>query len=105
MAASSPCRCLCAALCQVNLDQEHLEGHHDLLCRDAQIAKDRRTCLSKVRRTRAAAKDASLAAWGEIGSTSTHLALLPASIMRTRGSGTQLAPIFGLPHRSILRGV
>ena len=37
-------------------------SHHDFLFRRAEIEKDRLACLSKVRRTPVAAKDASLAA-------------------------------------------
>jgi len=37
-----------ADACQINLDPEHLEGHHNLLFRGAKIAKDRLAGLSKV---------------------------------------------------------
>jgi hypothetical protein len=56
-----------------------------------------------VRRTRVATKDAALAALGEIRSDSAHGALLHSSIMRPLGIGARWPPIFGFPHRSILR--
>src|SRR5262249_33614481 len=51
-----------ANACEINTDQEHLEGHHDLFFRGAQIEKDCLTGLGKVRLTRTAAEDASLTA-------------------------------------------
>ena len=87
----------------IHTDQEHLEGHHDLLFRGTEIEKDRRACLRKARRTRVATKDASLAALREIGGNSAHVALLHSSIMRTLGIGARLPPIFGFSHGSILR--
>ena len=88
---------------QINPDQEHFEGHHDLFFRGAQIEKDCVACLSKVRRTCAAPQDASLATVREIRGDSAHIPLLHSSIMRTRGIGARLPPIFGFPHGSILR--
>ena len=88
---------------QINPDQEHREGHHDLLVRRAEIEKDCLAGLRKVRRTRVAAKEASLATLGEIRGDSTHVALLHASIMSALGMRARLAPIFGFPHRASLR--
>ena len=92
-----------ADACQTNPDQKHLESHHNLFFRHAEITQDRLACLSKVCRTRVAAQDASLAAVGEIGSKSTHVNPVASPIMRARGIGARLAPIFGFPQRSILR--
>src|SRR5262249_60889005 len=88
---------------QINTDQEHFEGHHDLVFRGAEIEKDRLASLSKVRRTRVAAKDAALPALGEIRRDSAHVTLLQSSIMSALGIGAWLTPIFGFPHRPILR--
>src|SRR5262249_2135585 len=90
---------------EINTDEKHFEGHHDLFFRGAEIEKDCLACLRKVGRTRMATKDTSLAALREIGGDSAHVALLLSSIMRTLGIGAWLAPLFGFPHRSILRGV
>src|SRR5262245_39696337 len=92
-----------ADACQINTDQAHLESHHNLCFRCAEIKKDCVACLSKVCRTHVAVKDASLATVGEIRGHSTHVALLHSSIMRALGIGARLAPIFGVPQRSILR--
>jgi hypothetical protein len=60
-----------------------------------------------VRPPRVATKDASLAALREIRRDRTHVALLQSSIMSTLmstlGMRARLTPIFGCPHRSILR--
>src|SRR5262249_49171061 len=88
---------------QIYPDQEHLEGHHDFVFRRAEVKKDRLAGLSKVRLTGVTAKDTSFAALGEIRGNGTHVTLLHASIMSTLGIGARLAPIFGFPHRSILR--
>jgi hypothetical protein len=66
---------------------------------------DRIAGLSKERLTWVTTQDPSLAALRERGGDSAHVALLYSSIMRTRGIGARVAPIFGLPHRSILRCV
>ena len=58
---------------QINTDQEHLEGHHDLLFRGAEVEKDRLARLRKLRLTGVTAKDTSLAALGEIRRDSTHV--------------------------------
>ena len=92
-----------AAAGPLNTDQEPLADHPHRLCRGTQIAKDRRACLSKVRRARVATQEAAFAAWGERRSDSAHVALLQASIIGTCGIGARLAPIFGFPPRSILR--
>ena len=90
---------------QITPDQEHLEGHHDFFFRGTEVEKDGLACLRKGRRACVATQDASLAALGEGRCESTDVAKLHASIMNARGIGARLAPIFGLPHRSILRGV
>ena len=66
---------------QINPDQEHFEGHHDLLFRGAEIEKDRLAGFSKVCCTRVTAKDASLPALGEIRSDSAHVTLCSCLIM------------------------
>src|SRR5215204_4326071 len=78
--------------CQINPDQEHLESHHDLLFRGAEIKKDRLAGLSKGRLTCVTTKDPSLAALRAIGGDSAHVALLHSSIMSTLGIGARVAP-------------
>src|SRR5262249_6712330 len=92
-----------ADACQIHSDQEHLAGHPNLFFRGPQLKKDGCTGLGTVRLTRAAAKEASLAALGEICRDSTHVPTLPSALMRTRGLGARLAPSLGCSHRPILR--
>jgi hypothetical protein len=61
--------------------------------------------LRKGRLTGVTAQEASLATLGAIGGDRAHVALLPSVIMNALEIGARLAPIFGFPHRSILRGV
>jgi hypothetical protein len=56
-----------------------------------------------VRRTRAAAEDASLPALREIRGNSAHVPTRHWAIMNALGIGAWLAPVFGGSHRSILR--
>ena len=83
---------------QINTDQEHFEGHHDLVFRGAEIEKDRLARLRKWRLTSVTAKDTAFTALREVGCDSTHVPLLHSSIMRARGIGARLPPIFGFPH-------
>ena len=91
--------------CQINPDQKHFESHHDFVFRRAEVEKGRLTGLSKVRFTRAPAKDTTLTALGEIRRDSTHVTACRSAIMSTLGIGARLAPVFGCSHGSILRVV
>src|SRR5262247_1803609 len=92
-----------ADACQIHADQEHLESHHDFVFRRTEVEKDRLACLREGCLTGVTAKDTALAALGEVRRNSTYVALLHSSIMKALRIGTRLAPIFGFPHRSILR--
>jgi hypothetical protein len=76
-----------------------------MLFRGVESDKDRLACLRKARRTRVATQEASLATLREIRGDCAHVVLRQSSIMRACEIGARLPPIFGCPHRSILREV
>src|SRR5262245_370289 len=86
-----------------DFDQQHLQGHHDLLFWGPQVKEDSITCLGEGTLTLATAEDASLATLGHISRNGTNVASVHQPIMGTVRVGARLAPVLGFSHRPILR--
>src|SRR5262245_2395453 len=82
-----------------DFDQQHLQGHYDLLFRRPQVKEDGVACLREGALTLAAAEDTPLATLGHIGGNSANVASVHQPIMGTVRIGARLAPVLGFSHR------
>src|SRR5262245_44480845 len=82
-----------------DFDQQHLQGHHDLLFWGSQVKEDGVACLGEGTRTLATAEDASLATLGHISRNGANVAPVHQPIMGTVQVGARLAPVLGFSHR------
>src|SRR5215467_2424618 len=86
-----------------DFDQQHLQGHHDLLFWGPQVKEDGITGLGEGTLTLATAEDASLATLGHISRNGANVASVHQPIMGTVRVGARLAPVLGFAQRPILR--
>lgn len=88
---------------QIHFDQDHLEGHHDLLFEGPQVKED---CLPRFGEgclTDVAPKDASLPTLSQVRRDGANVTAVHQSIGRALGIWTALPPILRFPHRPVLR--
>jgi hypothetical protein len=82
-----------------DFDQQHLQGHHDLLFWCPQVKEDGIACLREGTLTLATAEDASLATLGHISRNGANVASVHQPIMGTVRVGARVAPVLGFSHR------
>ena len=86
-----------------DFDQEHFQGHDDLVFWSPQVKKDGIARLGESTLAVLAAKDAPLTTPGQIGRDGAHVATVDQPIRGTIRVGAWLAPSLGFPHGSNLR--
>lgn len=90
---------------QIHFDQDHLEGHHDLLFGGLQVKEDRLPRFGEGCLTDVAPKDASLPTLSQVRRDGANVPPVDELILRALGIRTRLTPVLGFSHGPILRSV